>query len=77
MSFFFFYTSHKCPKPYWNIGSLPDYIHSLESRLWLLGDHVTDSIFLHDTIIHTYIHLFHDPTGLFSEILIEKKNIHR
>ena len=30
---------------------------------------------LHTYTVHLYIHLFHVPTGLFSEILIEKKFI--
>ena len=35
------YTDHKCPKPYWNIGSLPDYILSL-----IIGNRLTDTTYL-------------------------------
>ena len=40
------YTDRKCPKPYWNIDSLPDYILYLDSSLWLIGNHRTDTNYL-------------------------------
>ena len=48
------YTYHKCPKPYWIISSLPYYILSLDSCLWLLGNRLTDTTHLSPQyIFHT------------------------